>query len=1717
MTDPNAPSPTWDDIRGGLAAAPETFQQPSIAASLVQSGLSAADLQGAAQGAVGAVQASAADAVVQEHKKQGIFGHLTSAVTHTVSGVWDSVPGHGVINDVAQTVADPLKKPLATVAGWANYPLSQVQHSYRYYHDVAVHHGVGAALTTYLTNSMGGLNPIAGVAAPAVDSGVASVTGNAVPSSALSPYYKDSWDRSANATVSPGRDLAALFQLKPGTSWQGAAYNAVSGTGDAAFDIGMDPLLKASTVSKAITGSARALATVEDVERMAAASRLNPIASPFQRAVKDIAATNSSVQIGEKYQPLRNITTTIGKGTDAEKKVALTTELAKADTEDKVIDVLRNHFATGSYLGYSGTPTYSFTKIPFRALNNKIDTWRQDPKGLLSEAVDNPDAASNKTGALAGFKSGVSRAVNQFTNKTPFVFNDKNELVSDAVNPASPQAAHALYRVLQYGQSEHVASTVADSFANAPTIAEKVSIWNKAVVGLANAVGIPDDAEFRNRFIGDLDGMATVTGSGADTKYGFDHLGNDLSYVEMEDGTKVAAPLFTSQGGLLSIPSLGEFNTAARAVRAFGKMYGPMDDFVYNTFTAGYFKKWALFSGGFAVRNAMSEMMTRVIGADGLKVVHSGITTAAMRLGVTLHPNELEDVAGQLAYSADPAHVKTLLADPNQTQVAAEFALRHNTTLMTPASVAAGHTAAYDAGDATRGFAENVSRVLSPGFKGARLDPERYVKYTQTAGVERLSNVVSGHATLIARDEGARVQAQAYRKSLGDQQSAAADVRSEVWKQRYNAKRADLEAKSPQITETRPVSDAERAAFQPGTVEPAASGLPPLFHGSKNPLPSTPGDRFMGAAADNLFGPGLYTTDSEKIAKQYARGGAHYSLHLPSGKNPKVLDLDAAAPSWLKDSVKSAAATEGIELPDVAGQSAADLIRSLRTELASEGLTTSLADEIVHSVTDSVESNGYDAMTHLGGVYASKSGERHQVYIWLHPEGMTAKARSMPSTLSETRDMTDVEKHAAAQKAADDYTGAKYRPTSAGEMQDKAAKDATAAGVDWMKNTVAGRAAQDAIKRSNSASTFGNDYLIDWAGQRVAAIRGVTTNADGDVIKPLLDGIADTEGSATHVNLHPDKVKALGIDNLPVNGVPGMAVIETAVDKPVSRLVNAGYSHIITPIIQNLARNPIFQSHLKDELSIALKVPGLSRDEAWHMAESRASERMVQEIHNPLDKSMFAQSVRNLIPFYFAREQAATRFIKAMHEDPFGWRKLQLAVHGMKDAGFVHTDPQSGQMYFNYPLSGELGKFLPMALNKMGVPTTVGVPSGFRGDITGLAPGGDVPGEGPTSVGWSPLVTIPMNSLADHFPELRPLVSSSAGVGAIGASQGLWEQLMPSATMRNVVKAYAGDHSRAFTGSMIDAMQYQMAHGNMPPTNAQPGDPAWQAWIDGIRNQTRAMFGVRALMGIGSPTSPILENGDHGMTAEYQALIQKDGLSAGTQEFLTKYPNAGAYTIFKSEGAGGVNVPETTAAWDWTKNNEKFVTKYGEAGSLFIPQTNQSDPNALSIYQQQMAAGFRHMKLPDEFAQQVMVQEGWNQYEADKANHDATVKSLTDPNAVSAENANWYAYVSNNLGPAHPLWFADYNNNTARNAQKKIIVGQLQDIFDSGKAPDSPMTPMLQGLLQDYKTYQEQLASSATSTMSKTEMKDNWNSYLATVAKDQPQLTTVINRVFKGA
>jgi hypothetical protein len=62
---------------------------------------------------------------------------------------------------------------------------------------------------------------------------------------------------------------------------------------------------------------------------------------------------------------------------------------------------------------------------------------------------------------------------------------------------------------------------------------------------------------------------------------------------------------------------------------AFG---GKIDDGLYEGITRTFFKRNVLLSGGYAFRNSFSEDLTRVLGRDGLGIIHAGISSVAAQM-----------------------------------------------------------------------------------------------------------------------------------------------------------------------------------------------------------------------------------------------------------------------------------------------------------------------------------------------------------------------------------------------------------------------------------------------------------------------------------------------------------------------------------------------------------------------------------------------------------------------------------------------------------------------------------------------------------------------------------------------------------------------------------------------------------------------------------------------------------------------------------------------------------------------------------------------------------------------------------------------------------------------------------------------------------------------------------------------------------------------------
>jgi hypothetical protein len=118
---------------------------------------------------------------------------------------------------------------------------------------------------------------------------------------------------------------------------------------------------------------------------------------------------------------------------------------------------------------------------------------------------------------------------------------------------------------------------------------------------------------------------------------------------------------------------------------------------------------------------------------------------------------------------------------------------------------------------------------------------------------------------------------------------------------------------------------------------------------------------------------------------------------------------------------------------------------------------------------------------------------------------------------------------------------------------------------------------------------------------------------------------------------------------------------------------------------------------------------------------------------------------------------------------------------------------------------------------------------------------------------------------------------------------------------------------------------------------------------------------------------------------------------------------------------------------------------------------------------------------------------------------------------------NFKDYIDNQLAPTNRLWFEDYNAQAVRKGDKQLLIKQVYDLLQSGKVPESPMTPIITSLMGDYRNYQQAVAgvgnpmSASYGTSTATDLTTNWNNYLAQVELSNPAAASAISRLFKGA
>lgn len=641
----------------------------------------------------------------------------------------------------------------------------------------------------------------------------------------------------------------------------------------------------------------------------------------------------------------------------------------------------------------------------------------------------------------------------------------------------------------------------------------------------------------------------------------------------------------------------------------------------------------------------------------------------------------------------------------------------------------------------------------------------------------------------------------------------------------------------------------------------------------------------------------------------------------------------------------------------------------------------------------------------------------------------------------------------------------------------------------------------------------------EFAADRVDTILGLGIGSDGTVNHNIFDGIAN--GKSPTIN----DIRKMSRNTLPAE-VAGQQ-IEPYLDSNTlfNRVISGGFKKVFNPIINNLAREPLYVLHVGEEygsMKYAISQGALTPEQAFTIAETRAMHAMIPQIHNTMLKTQFAVMARNFFPFYFAQEQAWKRSILAMKDTSVlspvfssTVRNYQMVEHLMSDPTFVTKDA-NGNSYAHIPVVGEFGQALQSALAHYGVPMVSGLPITVSGSLASLK---SVIPDMNKLPGISPFVAVGGNIVADWFPGLAPDINNVLGQSA---GRGFWDTINPNAMSKNIWNALSpNDQNAAMQNALFGAMASAYYH-NDPAFNPQSTPADKEALIDRIKNNARSILIMKAALNVLSPLAPKVEQVDMGMREEFLSLMKSKGnFPDAMLAFIKEHGNgAVSYTVAKSYASiPGATIPSVTASIQWLKDNAGIVhdAKTSTGALYLIPQDSGKTSQDTAVYQDLLRQHLRSIRTPMEFLNQMYIAAGDQAISPYMKIHKDRVANMTASNdtvGLSQEATAW-AGVMSKMQNLYPTWFATYNSNASK-ANASVAFGQFKTIFGSPNAPTNEQAKQVQGLVHDYDTHHarmidyKQFGDNAVTKMEK----DNWTGYLQNLEKNDPRLKSVINSVF---
>jgi len=658
-----------------------------------------------------------------------------------------------------------------------------------------------------------------------------------------------------------------------------------------------------------------------------------------------------------------------------------------------------------------------------------------------------------------------------------------------------------------------------------------------------------------------------------------------------------------------------------------------------------------------------------------------------------------------------------------------------------------------------------------------------------------------------------------------------------------------------------------------------------------------------------------------------------------------------------------------------------------------------------------------------------------------------------------------------------------------------------------------------------------NGSLRTFAQDRVDMTLGMLFGKNGTFHQDFAEAIAKGQ------NVDFDKIVALtrkDPQSMPAAVAGPMLQPYVPSKNPLVYITNLGFKKVIDPIVNGLSREPLYLMHVADAYGRMLpqiKNGFLTEDQALRIAQTQGSLSMLPQIHNTALRNQFAQIARNFLPFYFAQEQSLKRAFATLKDTSIaspvfsrGIRFYQLVEHALSDPTFVQTDDQ-GNKYINFFGVGALGEGFQAALQAYGVPMVSGLPISAKGSLISLKsvlPELQMPGV-------SPVLAVSANLLTDWFPELGPITKGT--VGDISYQRGVLDTLLPAAWLKtllasgtDVVNGVSFDISGQYKNALASAMATAYYYNQVPDESASA--PEKQEFIDRIQNNARSVLIIKTFLNLVSPLAPQVKQEDFGLRDEFWKLFkQKDDFGSALVEFMgTHGSRSVSFTVGKTvSNTAGAKYPYIQSTLDFIKDNhDKFFTKPGQPtvsqGYFFlIPQENPKKESDRAVYNTLLKMHLREQKTPQELLNSFYVSQGDALMDQPIKDHIAKMQEYQfSPFLKQQELKNW-SETMKKMANLHPVWYDAYTSGDARR-QAQNTYNQLVTIFSDTNPPQHDQAKLVQGLIKDYQTHQQRMASFKSLNLqgvASTSEAQNWETYLLTLSEKEPKLKSVINSVFR--